>query len=205
AMQRAKTYNIHNSIIKLSAIVFGACVTSTTYAVCWDEAASMYGTDPILLKAIGWKESRGHVGAVGSLLKDGNRALGLMQINTIHLPALRKQGITRNDLFDPCTSQKIASWVLADCLKKFGEVWRAVGCYYGGPASKAYTAMNQYSADVRRYFEGYKRKAGLPAVYTPLQPQSIKAQSVNYNEDIPNYSSVNQTIKKTSNFQIIRF
>ncbi|MDT1903331.1 murein transglycosylase, partial [Acinetobacter baumannii] len=35
--------------------------------------------------------------------------------------------------------------------------------------------------------------------------QSIKAQSVNYNEDIPNYSSVNQTIKKTSNFQIIRF
>lgn len=107
AMQRAKTYKIHNSIIKLSAIVFGACVTSTTYAVCWDEAASMYGTDPILLKAIGWKESRGHVGAVGSLLKDGNRALGLMQINTIHLPALRKQGITRNDLFDPCTSQKL--------------------------------------------------------------------------------------------------
>ena len=47
----------------------------------------------MLLKAIAWKESRGWTGAVGPKLKDGNRALGLMQINTIHLPNLARFGI----------------------------------------------------------------------------------------------------------------
>lgn len=65
-------------------------------ATCWDEAGRGYGIDPLLLKAIAWKESRGWTGAVGPKLKDGNRALGLMQINTIHLPNLARFG---NDVY----------------------------------------------------------------------------------------------------------
>ena len=49
----------------LSVAFFGI---QSVKAECWEEAAAMYGHDPYLLKAIGWKESRGHVGAVGSLL-----------------------------------------------------------------------------------------------------------------------------------------
>jgi hypothetical protein len=33
-------------------------------ASCWDEAGRSYGIDPLLLKAIAWKESRGWTGAV---------------------------------------------------------------------------------------------------------------------------------------------
>lgn len=164
--------NKSNKVSKMIArpLFFILCLVGvqSAKAACWDEAANMYGHDPYILKAIAWKESKGYVGAVGSLLRDGNRALGLMQINTIHLPALRKYGITRNDLFDPCTSQKVGAWVLADCLKKKGDIWVAVGCYYGGSASKAYTAMRLYSIDVRKFYENYKRKAGLPADYQPL-------------------------------------
>lgn len=150
-------------IVGFSALI----ITGQVKAQCWNEAAAMYGHDPYLLKAIGWKESKGYVGAVGSLLKDGNRALGVMQINTIHLPELKKHGIYRSDLFDPCTSIKVGAWVLADCLKYYGEVWRSVGCYYGGKYSKAYTAMRNYSLDVKKHYQAYKKQAGLSVQYQP--------------------------------------
>lgn len=126
-------------------------------AECWAEAAEQYSVDPLLLMAIGWKESRGRIASVGPKLKDGNQAIGLMQINTIHLKMLSKYGITKDHLFEPCVSQKVAAYVLADCIKKFGQKWSAVGCYYGGPASQAYKAMRIYENDVKRYYYGYMR------------------------------------------------
>ena len=207
--------NKSNRLTKsLGAIAFALVSFSAAQSVkaeCWDEAAEMYGIDPYLLKAIGWKESRGHVGAVGSLLKDGNRALGLMQINTIHMPTLRKQGIRREDLFDPCTSQKVGAWVLADCLKKKGDVWVAVGCYYGGPASRAYTAMRLYAKDVKKYFEGYKRKAGLPMVYQPYNYAPQFTQTINtYNATQQTdgeiaYQNTDEAQQEVRNSRIIQF
>lgn len=133
----------------------------------------MYNIDPLLLKAIAWKESKGHVGAVGSLLPDGNRALGLMQINTIHMPLLQKHGYRKEDLFDACTSQIIGAYVLADCMAKKGRTWAAVGCYYGGSASKAYTAMRVYERDVRKNYEGYKRQQRALQVQPVIQANQI--------------------------------
>jgi soluble lytic murein transglycosylase-like protein len=123
---------------------------------CWARAAQEYGVDVDLLKAIAWQESRGWTGAVGPALPDGNRALGLMQINTVHLERLAPYGIRREDLFDACTSQRIGAWVLADCIARFGAVWRSVGCYYAGPASTNYAAQSQYVAAVSRHYAGYR-------------------------------------------------
>lgn len=125
-------------------------------AQCWTQAGTHYGVDPALLKAIAWKESRGRSDAVGPVLSDGNRAVGLMQINTIHLPALKKFGLTRQDLFNPCVSQHVGAWVLSDCVQRFGSTWKAVGCYYTGPASKNLTAQLAYARDVHRYYQGYR-------------------------------------------------
>lgn len=124
--------------------------------VCWEQAGASYNIDPLLLKAIAWQESRGWTKAVGPKLKDGNRALGLMQINTIHLPALAKNGIRREHLFDPCVSQKVGAWILADCVKKFGPKWKAVGCYYAGPGSRNTAAQEQYVLSVQRFYAKYK-------------------------------------------------
>jgi soluble lytic murein transglycosylase-like protein len=140
-------------------------------ASCWDEAGREYGIDPLLLKAIAWQESRGWTGAVGPKLKDGNRALGLMQINTVHLPTLAQFGIRREHLFDACVSQKVGAWVLADCIQRFGATWKAVGCYYAGPASKNIAAQVQYVRDVQRHYEGYRRQA---QQHSPAQVASFK-------------------------------
>jgi soluble lytic murein transglycosylase-like protein len=128
-------------------------------AGCWEEAAAPYGHDPLLMKSVAWLESRGHEKAVGPSLRDGNKAVGVMQINTIHLPALKAFGITLDMLFDACTNIKVGAWVLADCRRRFGDTWRAVGCYYAGPHSRAFSAMEVYVQQVQKYYEGYLRDA----------------------------------------------
>ena len=125
-------------------------------ASCWEQAAATYGLDPLLLKAIGWQESRGWSHAVGPALADNNYALGVMQINTVHLPALRAQGIARSDLFNPCVNQQVGAWVLADCMNKLGTTWRAVGCYYAGPRSKNFAKQAEYARSVMRHYDGYR-------------------------------------------------
>jgi len=131
----------------------GVCLSS-----CWERAAATYGLDPLLLKAIGWQESRGWSLAIGPQLEQGNVALGVMQINTVHLPKLKQFGITRQDLFDACVNQTVGAWVLADCIAQLGHTWRAVGCYYAGPRSKNFAKQAQYVREVRGHYDGYRRQ-----------------------------------------------
>lgn len=140
------------------AVVMALIAPGVAHATCWLEAGQQYGVETALLKAIAWQESRGYPNAVGPKLPDGNVALGLMQINTIHLPTLAKFGIRREHLFDACTSQKVGAWVLADCIQRFGATWKAVGCYYAGPASKNVPAQLEYVQSVQRYYAGYVRQ-----------------------------------------------
>lgn len=127
----------------------------------------------MLLKAIAWKESRGHPNAVGPRLKDGNVALGLMQINTVHLQTLAQFGIRRENLFNACTSQEVGAWVLSNCIAQFGATWKSVGCYYAGPKSTNTAAQIGYVKDVQRFYAGYKRQ----------EQQRASAQTVAFKED----------------------
>jgi soluble lytic murein transglycosylase-like protein len=145
-------------LFSISACILTLLAHFPAIAGCWDEAARIHSVDPVLLRSIGWQESRGKPNAIGPKLPDGNRAIGLMQINTIHLPTLKRNNITYEDLFEPCTSIKVGAWVLRDCINKFGETWRAVGCYYAGPNSKAHSAQASYVADVQRHYAGYSRQ-----------------------------------------------
>ncbi len=149
----------------ISGIALLACGSSM--ANCWDEAGARFGIDPSLLKAIAWKESRGWTHAIGPQLRDGHRALGLMQINSIHLPQLQKHGIRREHLFDPCVSQHVGAWILADCIHHTGNTWAALGCYVAGPASRAVQAQARYAVDVQAYYEAYSNHSE-SAVPTPL-------------------------------------
>ena len=174
-----------NSLI-VSIVVFIGFSVNSAKANCWEQAGSRYNIDPLLLMAIGWKESRGKPTAVGPPLSDGNVALGLMQVNTIHLPRLRSYGVRREDLFDACTSIDIGASVLRDCINKYGNIWRSVGCYYGGPASKAYTAMANYSSDVQRYYQGYVNM---------YRGQGVGYQNVNFQQS--NYQIQNSTTQRS--------
>jgi soluble lytic murein transglycosylase-like protein len=141
---------------------------------CWEEAGASQAIDPTLLKAIAWKESHGHKEAVGPVdPKTGHRAFGMMQVYSVHLPKLAEYGITKQHLFEPCTNQKVGAWILADCIQRFGKTWKAVGCYYTGPASKNIAAQTWYVKDVQAYYAGYKRQEQAPAG----QPASQRLES----------------------------
>lgn len=98
----------------------------TARAFCFEEAGMTYGVSPRLLWAIAKCESNFNPRAVGKN-KNGSVDIGVMQINSIWRKDL---GPTWNYLFDPCTNVKTGAWVLSQCVQKYGNSWKAVGCYH---------------------------------------------------------------------------
>lgn len=97
---------------------------------CFDQSAQKYGVDTVLLKAIAQQESSFNQYAINARKSDED--VGLMQINSFWFEHLQSIGITRKDLFDPCTSIDVGAWVLAQSIQYFGHNWRAVGAYNAG-------------------------------------------------------------------------
>ena len=95
---------------------------------CWIQAGARYKVDPWLLYAIAQQESSLNTRAIGRN-RDGSRDVGLMQINTTHLPLLARYGIHEEHLYDPCTSIHVAAWLLANNFRRLGYNWDAVGAY----------------------------------------------------------------------------
>jgi soluble lytic murein transglycosylase-like protein len=95
---------------------------------CWEEAGARYGVNPYLLYAIARTESGLNPAAINRN-KNGSYDIGLMQINSRWLPALRKYGLDEQQLFEPCTSIYVGAWILAQNIQRMGNSWDAVGAY----------------------------------------------------------------------------
>lgn len=104
---------------------------------CWDAAAAYHHVDPWLLYAIAYVESHFRATAVGKNT-NGSVDLGMMQINSIWYPALKKQGIPLSALKNACASTYIGAWILSKNIKTYGYTWKAIGAYNSGTPSKAY-------------------------------------------------------------------
>ena len=98
---------------------------------CWDEAAQRYAVSADLLYAIARVESNLNPQAVNRshLQRTGSYDIGLMQINSGHLPTLFRHGIKEADLYEPCTNIRVGAWLLADSFSRRGTTWDAVGAY----------------------------------------------------------------------------
>lgn len=99
-----------------------------TVSACWEQAGARYGINPYLLYAIAKTESGLNPKAINRN-KNGSVDLGLMQINSSWLPALRKFGIDQQQLMEPCISIEVGAWILAQNFQRMGNSWRAVGAY----------------------------------------------------------------------------
>lgn len=119
-----------------SALLLALVWSGEVRAYCWAEAASRHDLEPELLQAIADVESGYRPEAVNTANRNGTRDIGLMQINSIHLPRLLKEGITEQRLLDePCLSVEVGASILAGFIKRFGYNWTAVGAYNVGPGA----------------------------------------------------------------------
>jgi soluble lytic murein transglycosylase-like protein len=127
-------------------------------ADCTDRASARFGLDADLVRAMAEQESFNRADAAGPLLPDGNRAIGKMGINTIHLPELQSHGVTRQDLYTECGSVFVGAWIFARYVKMARSVWEAVGFYNTGPNSANTDAQNRNIAAVHRRYERIRRE-----------------------------------------------
>lgn len=128
--------------LRIALVIAGTALSSIVRADCLDEAAAFHRVSPTLARGIAQVES-GMRSWVTNTNTNGSEDIGLMQINSAHLPRLAKFGITRQSLFDPCTNAYVGTWILADCLTRYGETWTAVGCYNAGAPDKRLRYANR--------------------------------------------------------------
>ncbi|WP_077045508.1 transglycosylase SLT domain-containing protein [Pseudomonas sp. KK4] len=133
-------------------ILLGGLSANPAQAFCWSRAGQQYAIEPALLQAIADVES-GQLASAVNHNKDGSRDIGLMQINSSHLPRLSAQGITEQRLLDePCLSVEVGASVLADFVARYGYTWTAVGAYNAGNSPDRQAARLRYARKVwQRY------------------------------------------------------
>lgn len=109
---------------------------------CFTQAAARYRIAPDILIAIASAESALDPSAV-HINANGSSDMGLMQVNSRWLPALREAGINPQSLYEPCTSIWVGAWILAQSIARHGYGWEAVGAYNAGHGRDAGTVRRR--------------------------------------------------------------
>lgn len=136
-------------VSSLVALVLCLCGPSFGWADCLDDAAMFHQVSPVLLRGIAQHESGMRASAVNRNA-NGSEDIGLMQINTVHLPRLARFGITRQALFEPCTNAYIGAWILRENLDRYGPTWDAVGAYNAASPDKRLKYINRIYSTLQR-------------------------------------------------------
>jgi soluble lytic murein transglycosylase-like protein len=127
-------------------------------ATCWSQAGERYGIEPTLLQAIAITESGLDPSAMNKN-NDGSYDIGLMQINSRNLPALKKYRISQRRLLDdPCLSVMTGAWILAGFMRQHGYNWEAVGAYNAGSAPKRGNLRQRYARRVQPHYQRLQRQ-----------------------------------------------
>ncbi|TAM03567.1 MAG: lytic transglycosylase [Paraburkholderia sp.] len=141
----------------LATAGMAVCATCAAAKDCWTRAGERYGIDPLLLAAIAKVESSMDPRAFNRN-SNGTYDIGLMQINSTHLPRLVKVGVTRKRLInEPCTSIDTGASILAGFIDRHGYTWNAVGAYNAGSSPKRAPARKAYATKVWETYTEFTR------------------------------------------------
>ena len=157
-----------------STIVFALCILPGVALTCWEEAAQRYGVAPQLLYAMARVESGLKPTAINTShqTSTGTYDIGLMQINSSHLPGLAGRGIKEADLYDPCTNIHVGAWLLAHEFSRHGVSWEAVGAY-----NAACTRLRGKDCQVARAKYAWLVYRMLPTTLRPASALPTEAQA----------------------------
>lgn len=98
----------------------------------YTQAGNHFGLDPQLLWAIAYKETRLNPKLISKPNVNGSYDIGIMQINSSHLPRLKKQyDISEKDLLNPQVNIFIGAEILKMCFDKHGDTQNGITCYNG--------------------------------------------------------------------------
>ncbi len=115
----------------------------------------MFRIEPNLIKAIALVESNLKKDSIGKNRDKKNNIksfdYGLMQINQMHIPMLKKRGIIKDerDLLDnPCLNIKIGTEILYKHFSRCGMTWQCLGTYNAGFAMDNQKKRLQYAQKI---------------------------------------------------------
>lgn len=115
----------------------------------------MFRIEPNLIKAIALVESNLKKDSIGKNRDKKNNIksfdYGLMQINQMHIPMLKKRGIIKDerDLLDnPCLNIKIGTEILYKHFSRCGMTWQCLGTYNVGFAMDNQKKRLQYAKKI---------------------------------------------------------
>lgn len=121
----------------------------------------MFRIEPNLIKAIALVESNLKKDSIGKNRDKNNNIksldYGLMQINQMHIPLLKKRGIIKDerDLLDnPCLNIKIGTEILYNHFSRCGVTWQCLGTYNAGFAMDNQKKRQQYAPKYILYIPG---------------------------------------------------
>lgn len=156
------------------AVLVGLVAFVPSAHACWEQAGAKYGVAPQLLYAIAKAESGLNPRAIGRN-RNGSDDIGLMQINSSHLPRLARYGINQASLFDPCTNINVGAWILSDSFARHGASWEGVGAYNAACSSlrgvQCRTARTRYAW--RIYRKLYETDTKARNAFAPQAPMPI--------------------------------
>ncbi|WP_298435714.1 lytic transglycosylase domain-containing protein [Ottowia sp.] len=131
---------------------------------CWNDVALRHRVPADLLYAVAKVESGLDPKAVNRSHFHRTRSIdiGLMQINSRHLPRLAREGITEASLYEPCTNLDVGARLLADLFARKGLSWDSVGAYNAActelKGEACTEARSRYAWKVYRQLPGNRPK-----------------------------------------------
>lgn len=145
----------------------------------------MFRIEPNLIKAIALVESNLKKDSIGKNRDKNNniRSLdyGLMQINQMHIPMLKKRGIIQDeqDLLDnPCLNIKIGTEILYNHFSRCGVTWQCLGTYNAGFAMDNKKKRLQYAKKIYIVYISFNPSEIFLLITTPFAGDFIKLISI---------------------------
>ena len=135
----------------LGHYAFEAAPVSYDDEYCFMAAATTYGINARVLWSISRQES-GHNPIAVNRNKNGTVDFCHMQINSGWQRIIGKENWRQ--LSDKCYCTMVGAWILANCIRKHGYNWEAIGCYNSPNKARGTFYAQKINAILRRIDSG---------------------------------------------------